>query len=104
MFGCGLTPRAQRLEEWNASGLQHFRTKQDCSFNSTNPQSQYEPGNGSVLRVPVVWHVLHHTNNTGNISKTRIDQAIDILNEDFRAIAGTNGAPGTDTKIEFYRR
>lgn len=56
----------------------------------------------SVIRVPVVVHVLHQ-NGPENISKAQIESQIRILNEDFRRIPGTNGfGPGVDTKIEFF--
>ena len=38
---------------------------------------------------------------TGFLSAARIQSQIDILNEDFLAIAGTNGENGTDSAIQF---
>ncbi len=73
----------------------------DCSLSSTNPDSAYDPSNG-VYRIPVVVHVIQRTDGTGALSDARVTSQIDILNEDFRAIAGTLGAPGTDVGIEFY--
>ena len=74
----------------------------DCSFTSTTIQSEYNPGGGTLYRIPVVFHVISRTDGTGNIADSLITSQIDILNEDFRAIAGTLGAPGTDTRIEFF--
>lgn len=73
----------------------------DCSLFRTVPDAAYDPSVG-VYRVPVVVHVIQRTDGTGFISDARVRSQIDILNEDFRAIAGSLGAPGTDTGIEFY--
>ncbi len=73
----------------------------DCSMSSTTIQSQFVPSNGSVLTIPVVFHIISQTGGTGNISDSLINSQIDILNEDFRALSGTPGAPGVDTRIQF---
>ncbi|HHN79032.1 MAG TPA: zinc metalloprotease [Phycisphaerales bacterium] len=73
----------------------------DCSFTRTNVEPQYEPSNG-LIRIPVVVHVIQNTSGTGFISASRVQSQIDVLNEDFRAIAGTNGANGNDAQIEFF--
>ena len=73
----------------------------DCSFSRTNVLPEYDPS-VEKYRTPVVVHIIQRTNGTGAISDARVHSQIDILNEDFLAIAGTNGAPGTDSQIEFY--
>ncbi|MEM7480971.1 MAG: pre-peptidase C-terminal domain-containing protein [Acidobacteriota bacterium] len=73
----------------------------DCSFSSTTIQSEYDPANGPVYTIPVVFHIIQRTNGTGNVSNSLINSQLDILNEDFRALSGTPGAPGTDTEIQF---
>jgi PKD repeat protein len=59
----------------------------------------------SVLKIPVVVHVIHEGEPVGtgtNISDAQIRSAIAALNEDYRKIAGTNGdGDGEDTNIEF---
>lgn len=72
----------------------------DCAYSSTTPASQYM--STFVFRVPVVFHVIQRTNGTGHLSAAQVQSQIDILNEDFRAVAGTPGDPGFDTMIEFY--
>ncbi len=72
----------------------------DCDLNQTNPLAIYAPT--SVLRIPVVVHVISSAAGTGNISDALVQSQITVLNEDFRAAAGTPGAPGTDTQIEFF--
>ncbi|MEL7471675.1 MAG: zinc metalloprotease [Planctomycetota bacterium] len=74
----------------------------DCSSGSTSILPEYDPATGDVLRIPVVVHVIQNTGGTGFISESRVQSQIDILNEDFRALPGTNGAPGADTGIEFF--
>ncbi len=73
----------------------------DCTNSSTNPSAVYDP---SVVkyRIPVVVHILMHPNGNGTISDALVFSQIDVLNEDFLAIMGTNGGPGTDVQIEFY--
>lgn len=62
-----------------------------------------------IYRIPVVVHVVHNGEPVGegaNISFEQIRSQIDVLNEDFRRMSGTNGNIGVlesvDTKIEFY--
>lgn len=71
----------------------------DCSFSSTNPLPVYAPGD--IIQIPVVVHVIQTASGTGYLSPQRVQSQIDVLNEDFRAKAGTPGAPGFDTGIEF---
>ena len=73
----------------------------DCTSSFTDPTG-YEPNGGAVYQIPVVVHILQHPNGNGSIPDARVHSQIDVLNEDFRAIAGSLGAPGTDVRIEFY--
>lgn len=73
----------------------------DCSFGNTTTSPAYDPAI-SKLRIPVVVHVIQQTNGTGALSDARVTSQIEILNEDFLALSGSNGAPGFDTQIEFY--
>lgn len=50
---------------------------------------------GTIRYIPVVFHVIHK-NGFENISQTQINDAIRILNEDFRKKTGTNGGSSTD--------
>jgi len=63
---------------------------------------------GGVYQIPVVFHVIHNGEAVGvgsNVSQAAIQSQIDVLNEDFRRILGTNGynthPDGSDTQIEF---
>lgn len=61
----------------------------------------------TVYRIPVVVHVVHNGQEIGtgpNISEAQVQSQIEVLNEDFRRKAGTNGdnSDGVDTQIEFY--
>jgi len=54
-----------------------------------------------VSVVPVVVHVIHN-GGIENISDAQVQSQIEVLNEDFRKIIGTNGdGNGVDTEIEF---
>ncbi len=72
----------------------------DCGYFTNAPQPEYEPS--FFYDVPVVFHVIENTSGDGFLSPATIQDQIDILNEDFQAIAGSPGAPGTDGKIRFH--
>jgi uncharacterized protein (TIGR03382 family) len=71
----------------------------DCGLNSTTINNEYNDGRTFVI--PVVFHVIKRTDGTGNISEALLKSQIDILNEDFNAIAGTPGSMGTNAKFLF---
>jgi len=72
-----------------------------CSLSVTNPDPMYDPG--PTYRIPVVVHIITHDNGTtGNITDPMAQSQIDVLNEDYNAIPGTNGEDGTFSGIEFY--
>jgi hypothetical protein len=71
----------------------------DCAYGSTNPASAYDPT--EIWEIPVVFQVIQRTNGTGNVTDANIHEQIEILNEDFRAIAGSNGSNGNDGMIQF---
>jgi PKD repeat protein len=57
--------------------------------------------NPNLKTIPVVVHVIH-MGGTENISDAQVQSQIDVLNEDFRKKAGTNGdGTGVDTEMEF---
>jgi len=71
----------------------------DCTYSLTNPSSDYDTVD--VYEVPVVVHIIEHTNGDGQISDALVNSQIDVLNEDFLALTGTPGAPGFDVGIQF---
>ena len=72
----------------------------DCSSSSTNPTTDYAPG--SLLEISVVVHILMDNSCTnGVISDAMVQSQIDILNEDFLALAGSNGSGGNDAQVQF---
>lgn len=74
----------------------------DCSYSQTNPSLDYHPL-VAKYGIPVVVHIIRSDDGSqGDISEAMVQSQIDILNEDFLAIAGTNGEYGTDVQIEFY--
>ena len=55
----------------------------------------------TILIVPVVVHIIHN-NGPENIPDSVVYEQIDVLNEDFRKIIGTNGdGSGVDVGIKF---
>ena len=97
-FHCGVPE--YDIEAW--AEHQAFLPPSDCSMSNTNPAQSYDPSNG-VFRIPCVVHVIRNDSGSqGNISEAMVQSGIRILNEDFKAIAGTNGGNGTNCEIEFY--
>jgi hypothetical protein len=74
----------------------------DCSLAATLIRGRYAPAGHSLYRIPVVVHVLQSTGGEGQISDALVQSQIAVLNEDFRALTGTPGENGTDTRVEFY--
>lgn len=72
----------------------------DCGYFTNNPQPEYAPA--FFYDIPVVFHVIENTSGDGFLSAATIQDQIDILNEDFQALPGTPGAPGTNGKIRFH--
>ena len=61
-----------------------------------------------IISIPVVFHVVHNGEATGsgtNLSELQIQSQIEVLNEDFRRLLGTNGynnhPDGADIELEF---
>jgi len=74
----------------------------DCAYSSTTIKPRYAPEGGIVFEIPVVFHVISNSNGKGNIGAARIHDQIDVINEDFRALAGTPGGLGNDVRVQFY--
>jgi len=72
----------------------------DCAYTSTTINAEYDPA--ELFDIPVVFHVIQDTNGTGFLSAATIQDQIDVLNEDFQALAGTPGAGGVNTMIRFH--
>lgn len=90
---CGTAkPTAEELQGKTAS-------TSDCTTTLTQIQSEYDLT--TALVIPVYWHVIYASDGTGNISEQRIRDQIEVLNEDYRAMAGTDGSNGHDTMIQF---
>jgi hypothetical protein len=71
----------------------------DCTQSCTTIKSEYWPS--GTYTIPIVFHVIYNKNGTGNIPDSRIINQVAVLNEDYRAINGTLGGNGYDTKIQF---
>ena len=84
-----------------AGDADNARGSNDCTYNRTIIQPEYDPS-VAKYRIPVVVHIIQRTNGTGSMPDSRVISQIEILNEDFQALAGSNGAPGSDGQIEFY--
>jgi hypothetical protein len=72
----------------------------DCGYSTNTPDPQYDPT--FIYDIPVVVHLIQNTAGDGFLSASTIQDQIDILNEDFQAIAGSPGGPGTNGQISFH--
>ena len=78
-----------------------FLPPSDCTLTRTNINPVYNPGQ-ALFQIPVVVHIIQNTGGAGNISDAQVANQIQILNEDFLALPGSLGEPGTDCQIQFY--
>lgn len=75
-------------------------TPADCAATTSNPSSDYDPRN--VLTIQVVVHIIQNDGCVaGGLSDAQVASQIEVMNEDFRALAGTPGSGGVDAQIEF---
>ncbi|MCH2046051.1 MAG: T9SS type A sorting domain-containing protein [Saprospiraceae bacterium] len=87
----------QQFERWIAPHIEKYKR-----------EAQEMGGRAPVLTIPVVVHVIHNGDAVGtgeNISDAQVLSQIQVMNEDFRRIAGTpgfnNDPVGADVEIEF---
>jgi hypothetical protein len=74
----------------------------DCSATNTTPSASYEPDGADDYVITVVVHIIRNTAGTqGEISDQLVASQIDVLNEDFQAIKGSNGELGHRASIRF---
>jgi hypothetical protein len=92
--------RCAAVSRTNSVGAPPEFVPSDCTQTFTNPAAIYDPSNG-IYTIPVVVHVLIHSNGNGNISDAMIQSQIAVLNEDFMALTGTLGSNGTYSAIQF---
>ncbi len=71
----------------------------DCTYSLTNPTADYAAS--VVYEIPVVVHIIEHSNGDGQISDALVQSQIDVLNEDFMALAGTPGQFGANVAVHF---
>ena len=96
-----------RLRFPQRGGLNDFEDRiqqkiQEISARSITGRTQ------SIITVPIIVHVVHNGEAVGtgaNISQAQVKAQLDVLNEDFRRIAGTNGfnpsSVAADIEINF---
>lgn len=82
-----------------ASPTASFATPSDCNSTSTSILPEYDPMSG--VEILVVFHAITDSNGIGAVTDELVHSQIDILNEDYQALAGTPGEPGTDSGIKF---
>lgn len=91
--------RCATVQTFTPSSYSLSGNPSDCSFNFTSIKPEYQPD--TLIEIPVVFHVIQRTDGTGHIPESRILSQIDVLNEDFGALAGSPAANGRDARIRF---
>lgn len=76
-----------------------LKTAGDCTMSRTTIRNEYWPT--QTYTIPVVFHIIHKTDGTGNISDQRVRNQVSVLNQDYGAITGSLGEKGYNTKIQF---
>ena len=71
----------------------------DCGLNSTTINPEYNDNREFIIQT--VFHIIKKTDGTGALTPELIQSQIDVLNEDFNALAGTPGAMGHNIKVRF---
>jgi len=71
----------------------------DCTMSLTKINAAYTDGRTFVIQV--VFHLIEKTDGTGHITDDQVNSQIQVLNEDYEAIANTHGAPGNNANIKF---
>ena len=105
---CATDENERMLQEKNpnrASEAQFEKWMSQSITKRKNNKSTQKSGN-AVMIIPVVVHVVYFGSdaigNNENISFAQVKSQIDVLNEDFRKMAGTPGdGIGVDTMIQF---
>lgn len=86
-----------QFEAWIAPLIEQYKQLQSVSSQS-----------GDIITIPVVVHVIHSGEPVGtapNITDAQVESQIEVMNNDFRRLAGTPGfnsnPVGADTQIQF---
>lgn len=91
----GLAPSDADFESWLAPKIEEFKSRR-----LANPNAR-----AGVISIPVVVHIIHNGDAYGtgeNIRDEQVLSQIQVMNEDFRRMAGSPGfGPGVDVEIEF---
>jgi hypothetical protein len=94
---CGLEEKSSRLRRLGL--LQRAPEPSDCSTTATNIDPQYDPG--TILRIPVVFHVIESSTGEGAVPDERIRDQLGVLNTDFRALNADANGEATDVALLF---
>ncbi len=71
----------------------------DCMYRFTRPTTDYD--STVIYEIPVVFHIIEDNAGVGFVPYAQVLNQIDVFNEDFNALPGSNGAPGNDARIRF---
>lgn len=112
---CGVADYERLLQQRDPNRLRQLSAlnNQIDQYLTSSQGGRTQAADTTIYRIPIVVHVVHSTasgtiGGTGNanISDAQIASQIQVLNEDYRRQAGTNGyntsSIGADARIEFF--
>lgn len=76
------------------------RSVSHCTSTLTSIQAEYWPLSVMYI-VPVWFHVIYKSNGTGYVTDSSINAQMKAMNEDYAAMAETQGANGYNLRIQF---
>ena len=109
-YRCGSQLLPQNSNKDNISGTPLFESWLRNVERNTQQLSVQSTSDSVLLYIPVVFHIIYNTatttgNDTFDLPNERLQQQIQILNNDFQRIAGSPGfntsAIGANARIEF---
>lgn len=105
---CGMDEYVDEIIAQNPELEQTFEAKKQAFFEMANEKAkEKKKANAAVYTIPVVFHIIYNTQDD-NIKRNQIEDALRILNEDFRKQNADAGnlrpifqSRQADTEIEF---
>ena len=75
--------------------------RMEARYREARPMLSTDARSGNVKIIPVVVHIFHQ-GGPENISDAQVQSQIQVLNEDYRKLPGTNGdGNGVDMEVQF---
>jgi Pregnancy-associated plasma protein-A len=76
------------------------RSVAHCTSVLTSIQAEYWSSSVTYI-IPIWFHVIYKSNGTGYVTDSSINAQMESMNADYAAMAGTQGANGYNTRVQF---